>query len=113
MVLWNNNAHGDLECLADVAIQPKIFGNKLVILTKILILRDYFLICQRSTFNLENNKSLCEGYFPIQLVTESTCSKIIFQNNPCISQRHIQNFERNCEKSNSIRVDNFAKSINF
>ena len=53
MEIWNG--------LADVAIQPKILGNKLGIVKKILILRDYFLICQRSTFNLENHKSVCHG----------------------------------------------------
>ena len=64
--------------LVDVAVQAKILGNKLCILTKILILMDYFLKYQRSTFNLENNKSMCQRYFPIQLTTGSICCENIF-----------------------------------
>lgn len=99
--------------LVVVAAQAKILGNRLHILTTIFILMDYFIICQRSTFKLENNKSMCQGYFPVELVTGSTWSEIIFQTNLCISQRYIQNFQRNCEESVCIKVDNFAQSANF
>ena len=64
--------------LVDFAVQAKIMGNTLCILAKTLILMDYFLKYQRSTFNLENNKSLCQGYFPIQLTTGSICCENIF-----------------------------------
>ena len=65
--------------LVDVAVKAKIPGNTLGTLTKILILMDYSLICEGSSFNFENNKSMSQGYFPIQLVTGFTCPETIFQ----------------------------------
>ena len=42
--------------LVDVVLSAKMFGNRLSILTTVLIVIDYFFRCQKSTFNLENNK---------------------------------------------------------
>ena len=65
---------------------------------------DYFFRCQKSTFNLENNKCICQGnifaYHELDLLTP----KLFF---------HIQNFERNWKTSICIRVNNFTKSVNF
>ena len=45
-------------------------------------------------------------------VTGPTYSRIVFR--ACISQRYIQrNFKRNWKNSICIRVNNFAKSVNF
>ena len=44
-------------------------------------------------------------------VTGSTCSEVIFR--LCISQRYIQNFERDWKNLICIGVNNFAKSLNF
>ena len=64
--------------LINVALLPKIFGSRLDILTSALIAMDYFSRCQKSIFNLENNKRICEGnsiIYTAELFSE-----------PCISQ---------------------------
>ena len=67
----------------DAILRSKILGNRLGILTQILIAMDYFFffMFQIITFNLEKNKSICKGKFlihPIQ-VTGSTYCGIVFQ----------------------------------
>ena len=47
----------------DIILWPKILGNILDILTSILIATDYFFRCQKSNFNLKNNKCICQIYF--------------------------------------------------
>ena len=49
--------------LTDAVLLPKILGNRLGILTSVLIAMDYFFRCQKSTFNLQNNKCICQGNF--------------------------------------------------
>ena len=65
--------------LAEVVLSSKILGNRVGILTSVLIAMDYFFRFQKSTFNLENNKCICQGNFFVYHVTGSTYSGIIFR----------------------------------
>ena len=56
----------------------QILGNRLGILTSVLLAMVHFFRCQKSVFNLENNKLLCQGNFFIYHVTGSIYSRIIF-----------------------------------
>ena len=49
--------------------------------------------------------------FLVHLVTGSTYPELVFE--LCTYQIYIQNFEMNWKNSFSIRLDNFAKSVNF
>ena len=49
--------------------------------------------------------------FFVDHLTESAYSRIISK--LCISQEYIQNFEKNWKNSVLIRVNNFAKSVEF
>ena len=69
--------------LADVVLWPikakkTYFDNKEGIFTSVLIVIDYFFGYQRSTFNLENNKCICQGSFFVYNVTGSTYSRFFF-----------------------------------
>ena len=61
--------------LANVVLWPEILGNRVGILTSVLIAMDYFFRRQKSTFNLENN---IKQIFFVYHVTGSTYSRIIF-----------------------------------
>ena len=63
--------------LVGVVLWLKIIGNRLGILTSVLIANDYFSRCQKSTFNLENNTRMSMKLF-VYHVTVSTYSGIIF-----------------------------------
>ena len=54
--VWNTNVHLDLRWSCRRSTLTKILGNRLGILTLVLIAMNYFFRCQKSTFNLENNK---------------------------------------------------------
>ena len=49
--------------LVDLVLQHKILGNRVCILTSVVIAMDYFFKCQKSTLNFENNISTCQGIF--------------------------------------------------
>ena len=49
--------------VVNVAIWPKIFGNKVAILNSVLIIMDYFFGCQKSTLDLENEQMLMSRIF--------------------------------------------------
>ena len=72
---------------------------------------DYFFRCQKSIFNLQNNKCICQGNFFVYHATGPIYYRLFFQ--VCIYQGYIQNFERNWNNSICIRVNNFAESVNF
>ena len=63
--IMNTNVHIDYTSLVDVALWPKILGNRLGLLTSIVIGMDYFFRCQKRIFNLENNKSMPRKLFCI------------------------------------------------
>ena len=44
-----------------------------------MIVMDYFFRCQKSSFNVENNKCLCQRNSFLYRVTGSTCSRVIFR----------------------------------
>ena len=62
---------------------------KVGILTTVFIAMDYFFGCQKSIFNLENNKGICQGSFFAYHVTEFTYSTYLHFSS-CISQGYIQ-----------------------
>ena len=71
---------------------------------------DYFFRSQTCTFNLENNKRICQGNFFAYHVTGSTYFRIIFQ--AMIFQGYIQNFEKNLRNSICITVkDTHRKKV--
>ena len=112
---WSNETPTTIQiCIGlvvDVLLWPKILGNRVNILTLVLNVMDNFFRSQKSTFNLENNKCICQGnlfiYHKLNLFTPILFFEL------CFSQGYIQNFESNWKKSICIRVSNFAKSINF
>ena len=57
----------------------QILGIRLGILTLVLIVMDFFFRCQKSSFDLENNKCICQGKYFLYHVTGSTYSRIIFR----------------------------------
>ena len=63
--------------LVNVAIWPKIFGNKVAILNSVLIIMDYFFGCQKSTFGLENEQMLMSRIFFAYHVTETIYSNFL------------------------------------
>ena len=65
--------------MKDVILWSKILDNRLGILTLVLMAMDYFFRCQKSAFNLENSKCICQINFFVYHVTGSTYSTIIFQ----------------------------------
>ena len=86
-------------------------GNRLGILTSVLLAMVQFFRCQKSVFNLENNKLLCQGNFFVYHVTGPFTLELFFE--LCIFQGYIQNFERNWKSSICIKVNNFGKSVNL
>ena len=72
---------------------------------------DCFFRCQKSTFNLENNKRICQGNFFVYHNQDLLTPDVFFE--PCIYQGYIQNFERNRTNSICIGVKNFAESVNL
>ena len=66
-------------CIGPVGdlLWPKTFGNRLGIFTSVLIAMEYFVRRQKSTFNLENKKCICQGNFFVSHVIRSTCSGLI------------------------------------
>ena len=96
--------------LVNVAIWPKIFGNKVAILNSVLIIMDYFFGCQKSTLDLENEQMLMSRIFFAYHVTGTIYSN--FFPELCISQGYIQNCERTWKNSVCIRINNLAKSAN-
>ena len=63
--------------VVNVAIWPKIFGNKVAILNSVLIIMDYFFGCQKSTFDLENEQMLMSRIFFAYHVTETIYSNFL------------------------------------
>ena len=101
-----------MHCLVDVVLWPKILCNKVGVLTSVFKATDYFFGCQKSTFNLENNKCICQGnFFGLQRNWIYLLQNCFFE--LCVCQGYIQNFERNWKNSVCIRINNFAKSANF
>ena len=65
--------------LVEVVPWPKIFGSRVGILTSVLVAIDFFLGVRKvATFNLENNKCICQGNFLVYHVTGSTYSRVNF-----------------------------------
>ena len=96
----------------DVVLWPKILGNRLGLLTSVLIAMDHFFRCQESTSNFENKKFICQGNFFVYDITRSTCSRIIFR--ALYISRLYAKLWKKLEKSNLYhRVNNFAWSVNF
>ena len=77
----------------------------------------YIFRCQKSTFNLENNKCVCQGNCFAYHVTGSRIfyTRILLQNYfPSYAYlKDIYKTEKNWKKSSCIRVNYFAKSVNF
>ena len=57
--------------LVDVVLWPKIVSSRVRNLTSVLMVMVYFFRCQKSAFNLENNKCICQGNFFVYHVTGS------------------------------------------
>ena len=94
-------------CIGPVSdlLWPKTFGNRPGIFTSVLIAMEYFVRRQKSTFDLENEKCICQGNFFVSHVIRSTYSGlmlIIFE--LCM----YETLEGIC-----IRFNNFAKSVIF
>ena len=53
--------------------------NRLGILTSVLIAVNYFFLCQKRNFNLENKKCISQGNFFVDHVARSTYSEITFR----------------------------------
>ena len=64
--------------LQKLYFDPKYFGNRLGILELVLVAMDYFSRCQKSAFNLKNNKCICQGNFFVYHITGSSYSRINF-----------------------------------
>ena len=96
--------------LVDAVLLPKIFGNRLDILTQILMAnRFYIYIFQRSTFNLEKKQKHwirkifdSTPYKKPDLLTAELFFRLI------ISQRYVHNLETNWKNFLCIGVKNFA-----
>ena len=69
----------------------------------------FFFIFQRSTFNLEKNKSICEGKFLVHLiqVTGSTHCGSVFQT-MYITKRYIHKIEQIRKNLVCVDLRNFA-----
>ena len=70
---------------------------------------DHFFRCYKTTFNLENNKCICQENFLFTKQLDLLTPKSFFE--LCISQGYIQDFEKNWKNSISIRDNNFAKPV--
>ena len=87
---------------------------------------DYFFRCQKSTFNLENNKCICQGNCFVYHVSGSTFSGIIFRV-MCISSMYTklrkklgkfslhqnQQFCKICKFLNFMEVLTKKKNLNY
>ena len=87
-----------------------MFVNRIGILTSDLIAMDYLCRCQKRTFNLEIDKCICQGNFFVYLIFWIYLLQNYFLS---ISQGYMQNFEKNSKNLICIRVNNFAKPVNF
>ena len=70
-----------------------------------------WLLLQKSTFSLENNKCICQGNFLFTTQLDLLTAELFLE--VYISQGYIQNFERNWKNSTFVRVNKFTKSVNF
>ena len=96
--------------LVDVLLWLKILGNRIGLLTSVLIAMDYFFRSHKSTFNLENKKCICQENLFVYHVSGFTYSRIIFRDK-CISGAHTKLWKE-LEKLICFRVPSFTKSLN-
>ena len=85
----------------DVVLSPRIFGNRVGILTSVFTAMGYFFRGEKSTFNLKNNICICQRSFSVYHVTGSTYFRIIFRA-MCISRTYTK-LSKGFEKINFYR----------